>query len=85
MAFLFPSPVMKRILFPFVLGFIVSVSFVASANAGQPNMEAALSDLRAAKASLERAEANKGGHRTNALGLVNQAIAEVKAGMAAAR
>jgi len=85
MAFLFPLPVMKRVLLPFVLAFIVSFSFVASANAGQPNMEAALSDLRADKVSLERAEANKGGHRTNALGLVNQAIAEVKAGMAAAR
>jgi len=48
---------MKRILLPFVLGFIVSAGFIASANAGQPNMEAALSDLRAARASLEKAEA----------------------------
>jgi hypothetical protein len=85
MTFLFTSPVMKRILLPFVLGLIVSVGFIASANAGQPNMEAALSDLRAARASLEKAEANKGGHRTNAIGLIDQAIAEVKSGMAAAR
>jgi hypothetical protein len=85
MTFLLPSPVMKRILLPFVLGFIVSAGFIASANAGQPNMEAALSDLRAARASLEKAEANKGGHRANAIGLIDQAIAEVKAGMAAAR
>jgi hypothetical protein len=76
---------MKRVLLPFVLGLIVSAGIIASANAGQPNMEAALSDLRAARASLEKAEANKGGHRANAIGLIDQAIAEVRAGMAAAR
>jgi hypothetical protein len=74
---------MKRILLPLVLGFVVSVSFIGSANAGQPNMEAALSDLRAARASLEKSEANKAGHRNRAIQLVDQAIAEVRAGLAA--
>jgi hypothetical protein len=84
MGFLLPSSAMKRILLPFALGLIISVSFIASANAGQPNMEAALGDLRAARSSLEKAEANKGGHRNRAIALIDQAIAEVKEGMAAA-
>jgi hypothetical protein len=74
---------MKRLLLPFVLG-LVSVSFIAVANPGQPNMEAALGDLRAARASLEKAVPDKAGHRNKAIGLVDQAIAEVQAGMAAA-
>ena len=75
---------MKHVLLPFVLG-LVSISFIAAANAGQPNMQAALGDLRAARASLERAVPDKAGHRVRAIGLVNQAITEVQAGMAAAR
>ena len=75
---------MKRVLLPFVLGF-VSVSFVAAVNAGQPNMQAALGELRSARASLQKAVPDKAGHRNKAIGLVDQAIAEVQAGMAAAR
>jgi hypothetical protein len=74
---------MKRLLLPFVLG-LVSVSFIAVANPGQPNMEAALGDLRAARASLQKAVPDKAGHRNKAIGLVDQAIAQVQAGMAAA-
>ena len=74
---------MKRLLLPFVLG-LVSVSFIATANPGQPNMQAALGDLRAARASLEKAVPDKAGHRNKAIGLINQAIAQVQAGMAAA-
>ena len=81
---LLPTSDMKHVLLPFVLG-LVSISFIAVANAGQPNMQAALGDLRAARASLERALPDKAGHRLRAIGLVNQAIAEVQAGMAAAR
>lgn len=51
----------------------------------QPNMEAALEHLRHARADLERATADKGGHRANAIRLVNQAIEEVNLGIAAAR
>ncbi len=49
----------------------------------QPNMEAALGHLEQAKASLERAEHNKGGFRVKALELTNQAIAAVREGIAA--
>lgn len=60
---------------------VISV-FATRANAvPQPNMEAALGHLEQAKASLERAEHNKGGFRvkaleatTTAIGLVREAI-----------
>jgi len=74
---------MKRVLLPLVLG-LVSVSFIAVANPGQPNMQAALGDLRAARASLQKAVPDKQGHRNRAIALVDQAIAQVQAGMAAA-
>lgn len=48
----------------------------------QPNMEAALGHLEQAKASLERAEHNKGGFRVKAMEHVNQAIAAVREGIA---
>jgi len=51
----------------------------------QPHMEAALNFLESARSDLQRATADKGGHRANALNLVNQAIAEVKLGIAAGR
>jgi len=55
-----------------------------AADAAQPNMEAALKSLQSARASLEKAKANKAGHRNKAIQLIDQAIGEVKAGMAAA-
>ena len=73
---------MKRVLLPFVLGF-VSLSFIVAVDAGQPNMQAALGELRSARASLQRAVPDKAGHRDRAIQLVNQAIAEVQAGIAA--
>ena len=75
---------MKRVLLPFVLGFL-SVNFIVTANAEQPNMQAALGQLRAARASLQRAVPDKAGHRDQAIALVDQAIAQVQAGIAAAR
>jgi hypothetical protein len=54
-----------------------------TAEAAQPLMHRALSDLGAARAALERALADKAGHRVKAISLVDQAIAEVKAGIAA--
>lgn len=44
----------------------------------------ALSALQTARTELQAAEANKGGHRRKAMALVDQAIGEVQAGMAAA-
>lgn len=50
--------------------------------AQQPNMQNALSQLQAARASLLAARPNKGGHRDRAINLVNQAIVQVEAGIA---
>ena len=57
---------------------------VVAANAAQPNMEDALTHLKGAKESLEKANANKGGHRVAAIKLIDQAMDEVKKGIAAA-
>ena len=51
------------------------------ATAAQPHMEAALDDLKAARSELMAATHNKGGHRAEALRLVNAAIAETRTGM----
>jgi hypothetical protein len=53
------------------------------AEADQPYMRAALANLRNAQSNLSEAAHNKSGHRANALNLVNQAIGEVSAGIAA--
>ena len=47
----------------------------------QPNMQAALEHLRAAKANLERASSDKGGFRVKAIDEVNRAIDETKKGI----
>ncbi|HET6464384.1 MAG TPA: hypothetical protein VFH55_02085 [Nitrospiria bacterium] len=47
----------------------------------QPHMKSALEGLRQAKAQLEKAEPDKGGHRVEAIKLIDQAIQEVKAGI----
>jgi hypothetical protein len=49
----------------------------------QPHMQAALEFLRNAKSDLERATSDKGGHRVNAIKLVDQAIDETKKGIEA--
>ena len=51
--------------------------------ADQPHMQAALEFLRNAKSDLERATSDKGGHRVNAIKLVDQAIDETKKGIEA--
>jgi hypothetical protein len=48
---------------------------------GQPNMNAAIQNLREAQRNLEAASPNKGGHRERAMQLVDQAIREVEAGI----
>ena len=47
----------------------------------QPHMVAALEHLRAAKAELDQADADKGGHRVAALKAVNDAINHTKEGI----
>jgi len=63
-------------------GSLLSATLV---RADQPNMQNALSQLQAAKTSLEAAAHNKGGHRENAIRLINQAIVEVQLGIDVAR
>jgi hypothetical protein len=50
---------------------------------GQAHMQQALSDLTEAQGFLEKAEADKGGHREKALDSVKSAISEVNAGIEA--
>jgi hypothetical protein len=61
---------------------LLGIVAIAGAVPDQPNMQAARANLTTARNELQRATANKGGHRANAIGLVNSAIAEVNAGIA---
>ncbi|HXQ09990.1 MAG TPA: hypothetical protein VN805_03220 [Caulobacteraceae bacterium] len=54
----------------------------AVAQINQPHMQNALGDLQAARSELQIAEADKGGHRVAAINLVNQAIYQVRQGIA---
>jgi len=76
---------MKTLKTSLVLVTLISAIGLQSVWADQPNMRAALSHLREAKAALERAEHNKGGHRARAIETINRAIAEVEAGIAAGK
>ncbi|HET6234496.1 MAG TPA: hypothetical protein VFE41_05935 [Acetobacteraceae bacterium] len=51
--------------------------------AAQPHMQNALHALQNAQAQLQEAATDKAGHRVNALRLINEAIGEVQAGIAA--
>jgi hypothetical protein len=51
----------------------------------QPHMERAKLALESARNNLEKAEADKGGHRVKALDLVKDAISEVNRGIDAGR
>jgi mannose/cellobiose epimerase-like protein (N-acyl-D-glucosamine 2-epimerase family) len=74
---------MKTLKTSLILGVAVAVMGLQSARADQPHMQNALMHLREARTALQRAEHNKGGHRQRAIEKVNQAIAEVEAGIAA--
>jgi len=72
----------SRIIVAFLLCAVLISGFVIGrASADQPHMQAALEHLRAAKGELEKAEADKGGHRLKAINLVNDAIAQVERGV----
>jgi len=61
---------------------IASGFFAGRASARQDHMVRARNHLRQAREQLNEAVADKGGHREKAIGLVNDAIAEVDAGIA---
>ena len=58
---------------------------VVKAYADQPFMHQAIDQLSSARATLAQGADNKGGHRLRAIGLVDRAIAEVRAGIDVAR
>jgi len=70
-----------------VAGLVASIGVQTASAAGgpcrdQPNMAAALSSLRGARASLEKAEHNKGGWRVKAIEATDAAIKETDRGCA---
>ncbi|HET6406903.1 MAG TPA: hypothetical protein VFG14_03400 [Chthoniobacteraceae bacterium] len=52
-----------------------------SAQVRQPNMQAALIELKQARAALEAARPHKGGHRDKAIDYTNLAIDQVQRGI----
>lgn len=68
-----------------ILALVFALFFAAlgagTALAAQTYMLNARGDLQSALSNLENAQANKGGHRVNAINLVKQAINEVNLGI----
>jgi hypothetical protein len=60
-----------------VVGLLIPLAYAEN----QPRMQHALQALENARAQLEKAEHDKGGHRVKAIELINHAIAEVQAGI----
>ena len=76
----------KRVLIVAAVAALPAIGFVAGqATADQPHMQSALNHLRAARAELSVAAADKGGHRLRAIGYVDRAIDETRAGIQYAR
>jgi hypothetical protein len=77
---------MKCALYAFAILLIVISSALsrvpaASSARDQPQMKDARDDLQKARAKLNAATDDKGGHRKKAIAAVNNAIAEINAGM----
>ena len=65
----------------FVMGLLLGSVMTGTAWAVQIHMQNALHDLQNAQAELNAAASDKGGHRVQAMNLVNQAIQQVKWGI----
>jgi len=66
-----------------LLGVAIAASMgIGHAIGAQPHMEASIGLLQSARTELAAATPNKGGHRERALGMIDQAIGEVRAGIA---
>lgn len=59
----------------------ITVMFSQTLQAKDNHMQEAIEALRNARAHLEAATADKGGHRVRAIRAIDNAIAEVKAGI----
>lgn len=64
------------------LAFVVGNQMYEAHADPQPHMVSALASLKAGRSQLENATADKGGHRAAAIRLTDQAIEEVKKGIA---
>jgi hypothetical protein len=60
---------------------LAMVALIQNTSADQGNMERALDALRNARAELNQASHDKGGHRTSAIHIIDQAIEQVKEGI----
>ena len=66
-----------------LLGTAVAASMgIGYAIGAQPHMNESIAFLQSARGELQVATPNKGGHRERAIGLIDQAIGEVRAGIA---
>jgi hypothetical protein len=66
-----------------MLGAAIAASMgIGYAIGAQPHMTETINLLQSARGELAQATPNKGGHRERALGLIDQAIGEVRAGIA---
>jgi hypothetical protein len=68
-------------------GVLLGVAIAAGMGIGyaigaQPHMNESIALLQSARGELQAATPNKGGHRERALSLIDQAIGEVRAGIA---
>ena len=76
------NPAVRRVCSALVLGALMLAGILAGrATADQPHMVAAREHLRLAKAELDAATPDKGGHRVKAIERVIAAIAEVDRGI----
>jgi len=64
-------------------GAVITAASREAQASNQPHMDAALGLLSQARAELQQATHNKGGHRTRAIQLIDQATGQVRAGIAA--
>ena len=68
---------------PILLGAAIAAGMgIGYAIGAQPHMNETIVFLRSARGELVAATPNKGGHRERALALIDQAISEVRAGIA---
>jgi hypothetical protein len=66
-----------------LLGTAIAASMgIGYAIGGQPHMNESIAFLQSARGELQASTPNKGGHRERAMGLIDQAIGEVRAGIA---
>lgn len=72
---------MKKLMFTAVVSACLGGLATHALAEPQPHMRAALNALENARAQLEKASADKGGHRVKAIALVNEAIEQVKKGI----